>query len=84
MTGSSVAGRATFMGVILDGGSDTNAPEGIFVEVVGIEPTSSRDLSGLLRAQPTVYLARRLPQAEHRRTSLAEMSRAGREAHPAR
>jgi hypothetical protein len=72
------------MGVILEGGLTRTPRRWIFVEVVGIEPTSSRDLSGLLRAQPAVYLARRLPQAEHRRTSLAEMSRAGREAHPAR
>jgi hypothetical protein len=54
------------------------------VEVRGVEPLSSGDLLGLLRAQPADHLARRLPQAEHRRTSLASMSRAGREAHPAR
>ena len=55
-----------------------------FLEVAGIEPASPGDRLGLLRAQPAVRLVRRLPQAEHRRTSLASMSRAGREAHPAR
>jgi hypothetical protein len=60
------------------------APFGRFVEVRGIEPLSPGDLLGLLRAQPAVHLIRRLPQAEDRRTSLAVVSRAGREAHPAR
>jgi hypothetical protein len=52
------------------------------VEVAGIEPASSGDLLGLLRAQPADRLVRRLPQADHRRTSLAALSPARREAHP--
>jgi len=51
------------------------------VEVAGIEPASSGDLLGLLRAQPADRLARRLPQAEHRRTSLASVSPMRHEAH---
>lgn len=54
------------------------------LEVAGIEPASPGDRLGLLRAQPAVDLIRPLPQAEGRRTSLASMSRAGHEAHPAR
>ncbi len=69
----------------LDVTSKNAPPEGeALLEVAGIEPASPGDHLGLLRAQPAVVLVRRLPQAEHRRTSLASMSRAGREAHPAR
>ena len=52
------------------------------MEVAGIEPASSGDLPGLLRAQPAESLVRRIPQAEHRRTSLASVSPAGHEANP--
>jgi len=70
--------------VFSEGHRETSRDVQAVVEVAGIEPASPGDRLGLLRAQPAVVLARRLPQAEHRRTSLASMSRAGHEAHPAR
>jgi hypothetical protein len=57
-------GRAKFSEVFAPLFSRPSSNRGLKVEVGGIEPPSPGDRSGLLRAQPVVDLASRLPPAE--------------------
>jgi hypothetical protein len=62
--------------------SGTSSNEGLKVEVGGIEPPSPGDRSGLLRAQPAVNLASRLPPAEDLSASPGAVSGRGPRAEP--
>jgi hypothetical protein len=62
--------------------SRPSSNKGLKVEVGGIEPPSPGDRSGLLRAQPVVNLASRLPPAEDLSASPGAVSEGGPRAEP--
>jgi hypothetical protein len=77
-------GRAKFSDVFAPLFSRPSSNKGVKVEVRGIEPLSLGDRSGLLRAQPAVDLASRLPPAEDLSASPGAMSLEGPRAEPSR
>jgi hypothetical protein len=66
--------RVEFSEVFEPHSSRPSSNEPLKVEVRGIEPLSLGDRSGLLRAQPAVNLASRLPPAEDLSASPGAMS----------
>jgi hypothetical protein len=75
-------GRAKFSDVFAPLFSRPSSNKGLKVEVRGIEPLSLGDRSGLLRAQPAVDLASRLPPAEDLSASPGAVSAGGPRAEP--
>ena len=75
-------GRAEFSDVFAPLFSRPSSNKGLKVEVGGIEPPSPGDRSGLLRAQPAVNLASRLPPAEDLSASPSAVSEGGPQAEP--
>ena len=75
-------GRAEFSDVFAPLFSRPSSNRGLKVEVRGIEPLSPGDRSGLLRAQPAVDLASRLPPAEDLSASPGAVSGGGPRAEP--
>jgi site-specific DNA recombinase len=74
--------RAEFSEVFAPLFSRPSSNKPLKVEVRGIEPLSLGDRSGLLRAQPVVDLASRLPPAEDLSASPGKMSGGGPRAEP--
>jgi len=74
--------RAEFSEVFEPHSSHPSSNEALKVEVRGIEPLSLGDRSGLLRAQPVVDLASRLPPAEDLSASPGAVSGGGPRAEP--
>jgi hypothetical protein len=74
--------RAEFSDVVAPVFSRPSSNKGLKVEVGGIEPPSPGDRSGLLRAQPVVDLASRLPPAEDLSASPGAVSAGGPRAEP--
>jgi site-specific DNA recombinase len=75
-------GRAEFSEVFGPLFSRPSSNKALKVEVGGIEPPSPGDRSGLLRAQPAVDLASRLPPAEDLSASPGAVSEGGPRAEP--
>jgi site-specific DNA recombinase len=74
--------RAEFSEVFAPLFSRPGSNKPLKVEVGGVEPPCRGDRSGLLRAQPAVDLASRLPPAEHLSASPGAMSGGGPRAEP--
>jgi site-specific DNA recombinase len=75
-------GRAEFSEVFAPLFSRPSSNKALKVEVGGFEPPSPGDRSGLLRAQPAVNLASRLPPAEDLSASPGAVSEGGPRAEP--
>jgi hypothetical protein len=75
-------GRVEFSEVFTPLFSRPSSNKRLKVEVRGIEPLSPGDRSGLLRAQPVVNLASRLPPAEDLSASPGAVSAGGPRAEP--